>query len=91
MLDTNLIGRLRDYSDDVCRVMTQPNVPFTNTLAEQIVRMPKKSPGCFGTPQGAAAYCIIRSYCATMRKQGANIFASLVATFKGEPPQPSFG
>lgn len=30
---TNLIGRLRDYRDDVWRFMTQPGVPFTNNLA----------------------------------------------------------
>jgi transposase len=57
---TNLIGRLRDYSDDVWRFMTQPNVPFTNNLAEQAVRMPKvkqKVSGCFRTPEGAATYC----------------------------------
>jgi len=90
---TNLIGRLRDYSDDVWRFMTQPNVPFTNNLAEQTVRMPKvkqKVSGCFRTDQGAKDYCIIRSYCDTMRKQGGNIFESLVATFKGATPQPSF-
>ncbi|MBK9441054.1 MAG: IS66 family transposase [Comamonadaceae bacterium] len=90
---TNLIGRLRNYSDDVWRFMTQPNVPFTNNLAEQTVRMPKvkqKVSGCFRTPQGAKDYCVIRSYCATMHKQGANIFESLVAAFKGAPPQPSF-
>lgn len=91
---TNLIGRLRDYSDDVWRFMTQPNVPFTNNLAEQTVRMPKvkqKVSGCFRTLQGAQTYCVIRSYCATMHKQGANIFESLVAAFKGTPLQPSFG
>lgn len=91
---TNLIGRLRDYSDDVWRFMTQPDVPFTNNLAEQTVRMPKvkqKVSGCFRTPQGAHNYCVIRSYCATMHKQGANIFESLVAAFKGQAPQPSFG
>ena len=90
---TNLIGRLRDYSDDVWRFITQPNVPFTNNLAEQTVRMPKvkqKVSGCFRTPQGAKNYCIIRSYCATMHKQRANIFESLVAAFKGATPQPSF-
>lgn len=90
---TNLIGRLRDYSDDVWRFMTQPNVPFTNNLAEQTVRMPKvkqKVSGCFRTLQGAKNYCVIRSYCATMHKQGANIFDSLVAAFKGATPQPSF-
>jgi len=27
---------------------------------------------------------------ATMQKQGANVFESLVAAFNGAPPQPSF-
>ena len=91
---TNLIGRLRDYSDDIWRFMTRPDVPFTNNLAEQTVRMPKvkqKVSGCFRTPQGAKTYCVIRSYCATMHKQGVNVFESLVVAFKGAPPQPSFG
>ena len=91
---TNLIGRLVDYSGDVWRFMTQANVPFTNNLAEQTVRMPKvkqKVSGCFRTLQGAQTYCVIRSYCATMHKQGANIFESLVAAFNGKPPQPNFG
>jgi transposase len=90
---TNLIGRLRDYSDDVWRFMTQPDVPFTNNLAEQTVRMPKvkqKVSGCFRTPLGAQTYCVIRSYCATMQKQGGNVFESLVAAFNGAPPQPRF-
>jgi len=91
---TNLIGRLRDYSDDVWRFMTQRDVPFTNNLAEQTVRMPKvkqKVSGCFRTLAGAQTYCVIRSYCATMHKQGVNVFESLVAAFSGVPPQPSFG
>lgn len=74
--------------------MTQPNVPFTNNLAEQTVRMSKvkqKFSGCFRTLPGAQTYCFIRSYCATMHKQGANVFDSLVAAFKGAPPQPYFG
>jgi transposase len=89
----NLIARLRHYSDDVWRFMTQADVPFTNNLAEQTVRMPKvkqKVSGCFRTLQGAQAYCVIRSYCTTMHKQGVNVFAALVATLKGEPLQPSF-
>ena len=91
---TNLIGRLRDYREDVWRFMTQPDVPFTNNLAEQTVRMPKvkqKVSGCFRTLPGAQTYCVIRSYCATMHKQGANVFESLVAAFNGAPAQPCFG
>ena len=58
---TNPIGRLRDYSDDVWRFMTQAHVPFTNNLAEQAVRMPKvkqKVSGCFRTLRGAQTYCV---------------------------------
>jgi transposase len=91
---TNLVGRLRDYTDDVWRFMTHPDVPFTNNLAEQTVRMPKvkqKVSGCFRTLPGAQTYCVIRSYCATMHKQGVNVFESLVAAFKGATPQPCFG
>ena len=91
---TNLIVRLLDYRDDVWRFMTQAGVPFTNNLAEQAVRMPKvkqKVSGCFRTPEGSKTYCVIRSYCATMHKQGANIFESLVAAFQGSTPQPNYG
>ena len=74
--------------------MTDPGVPFTNNLAEQAVRMPKvkqKVSGCFRTIEGAHTYCVIRSYTATLHKQGADIFDALVCTFKGAPPQPTFG
>lgn len=70
------------------------HVPFTNNLAERAVRMPKgkqKVSGCFRTLQGVKTYCVIRSYCATLHQQGANIFDSLVAAFKGARPQPGFG
>ena len=90
----NLIGRLREYADDVWRFMEQPDVPFTNNIAEQAVRMPKvkqKVSGCFRTTQGADTFCTIRSYLATMHKQGARIFESLVHTFRGSPPQPNLG
>lgn len=89
----NLLKRLREYADDVWRFMAEPDVPFTNNIAEQAVRMPKvkqKISGCFRTVEGADAYCVIRSYLATMHKQGANLYDALVQAFKGSPPQPSF-
>ena len=79
--------------------MTQPDVLFNNNLAEQTVSMPKikikikikqKVSGCFRKLPGAQNYCAIRSYCATMHKQGGNVFQSLVAAFKDAPPQPCF-
>jgi transposase len=90
---TNLLGRLRQYSDEVWRFMLEPDVPFTNNVAEQAVRMPKvkqKVSGCFRTLQGAQTYSVIRSYAATMHKQGANIFESLAAALNGNTPAPRF-
>ncbi len=90
---TNLLGRLRQYSDEVWRFMLEPDVPFTNNVAEQAVRSPKvkqKVSGCFRAPQGAQTYSVIRSYAATMHKQGANIFESLAAAFNGNTPAPRF-
>jgi transposase len=89
----NLLHRLREHADDVWRFMTEPAVPFTNNVAEQAVRMPKvkqKISGCFRTTEGADTFCIIRTYLATMHKQGADLFDALLHTFAGSAPQPSF-
>jgi transposase len=89
----NLLLRLRLYADDVWRFATDHNVPFTNNLAEQAVRMPKvkqKISGGFRTKNGADTFCTVRSYLATMHKQGANLFHALTLTFQGQPPQPRF-
>jgi transposase len=90
---TNLLGRLREHADDVWRFARHSNVPFTNNLAEQAVRMPKvkqKISGGFRTERGAKNFCVIRSYLATMRKQGVNLFDALTSTFQGNAPQPRF-
>ena len=90
---TNLLGRLRKYTDDVLRFISDPAVPFTNNLAEQAVRMPKvkqKISGGFRTQAGAKNFCAIRSYIATMRKQGMNVFSTLTSAFQGNVPQPHF-
>lgn len=89
----NLWRRLRDHADDVLRFTTDPLVPFSNNLAEQAIRMPKvklKIAGCFRTPEGAQAFCTIRSYLATLQKQHFDLFSSLVQVFKGNIPSPRF-
>jgi len=88
----NLLHRLRRYADDV-RFMTDSGVPFTNTLAEQAVRMSKvtqKVSGCFRTRVGARAFCTIPSHLDTLRKQGIHPFRALTQTFQGKVPQPRF-
>lgn len=90
---TNLLIRLRDYADQVWRFLTHPNVPFTNNLAEQAMRMSKvkqKVSGCFRTFLGLQHFCRIRSYCATLTKQAIPLFDALVQTFLLRPTQPSF-
>jgi transposase len=89
----NLIDRLRLHADDVWRFMTDHHVPFSNNIAEQAVRMPKvkqKISGGFRTQAGLETFCTIRSYLATLHKQGNNLFLALTLTFQGSPPQPRF-
>ena len=88
---TNLLKRLRDYSQDVWRFMSDEGVPFTNNLAEQALRMSKvkqKISGCFRTAHGADTFFTIRSYLATMHKQKGNLFACLVSVFNRQTIQP---
>ena len=91
---TNLLRRLREYREEVLRFLSDPEVPFTNNIAEQAVRMPKvkqKISGCFRTFDGAAAFCTIRSYLETLRKQGVDLLHALVQSFQGKTPQPTMG
>lgn len=89
----NLLHRLRIHADDVWRFASDPNVPFTNNLAEQAIRMPKvkeKVSGGFRTESGLSDFCTVRSYLHTLQKQGINLFSSLEQAFNGNVPQPRF-
>ncbi|MEY2333361.1 IS66 family transposase [Acidithiobacillus ferrianus] len=91
---TNLLRRLREHTGDVLRFLSDQEVPFTNNLTEQAVRMPKvkqKISGCFRTFDGAAAFCTIRSYLETLRKQRIDLLQALVQSFRGETPDPAMG
>ncbi len=63
----NLLTRLRKYRDDVWRFACEKDVPFTNNLAKQALRMAKvkqKISGGFRTSEGANTFFILRSYLA---------------------------
>ena len=67
-------------------------VPFDNNLAERDLRMMKvkqKVSGCFRTTPGARAFCRIRSYISTMKKQGHNVIAALKSVFLGAHQLPA--
>lgn len=78
----NLLLRLHRFKDDALRFLVDFEVPFTNNLAEQALRMMKvkmKISGGFRTPEGAQAFAALRSVIATARKQGLNILKALAA------------
>jgi len=87
----NLLTRFSDFEDAVLAFLHDINVPFTNNLAEQDIRMIKvrlKISGCFRTVQGAEHFARIRSYFSTARKQGRNILDAITDAIKGNPFMP---
>jgi transposase len=84
----NLLDALLGRAEDVLAFLDDLTLPFTNNLAERDLRMIKvqqKISGTFRSCEGATAFCIIRSYLSTMKKQGRSMLASLAAVFDGTP------
>lgn len=87
----NLLSRLERHAKQVWRFVVDHRVPFTNNQAERDIRMPKlkqKVSGCFRTVGGLQAFCIIRSYLATLRKQRRPLMTALALSFAGHVPSP---
>ena len=53
-------------------------------------RVQQKVSGSFRSEAGVTAFCRIRGYLSTLRKQGLDLLVSLQATLSGHPIYPSF-
>lgn len=89
----NLLTRLSKHQDAVLRFLEDFSVPFDNSQAARDIRMVKgqqKISGGFRSLAGAEAFCRIRGYVSTLRKQGAHVLTALERALAGHPVSPAF-
>ena len=82
----NLVERLISKREAVLAFAFNPEVPFTNNLAERDIRPVKvkqKISNCFRTFTGAETYARIEGFISTARKNHRNVFSELCTTFEG--------
>jgi transposase len=83
----NLHKCLLERESEVLLFLKRPDVPFTNNLAEQGVRMIRlyqKISGCARTLDGARRFARVRSFVDTAKKQGKKVLLVLKEALEGK-------
>ena len=87
-LPNNLLDAPLQRAENVLHFLDDLSVPCTNNQAERdllMIKVQQKISGTFRSIEDATAFCIIRSYLSTMRKQGRSMFGAIAAVFAGTP------
>lgn len=87
----NLLARLDTHRDEVLRYAHDLRIPFTNNGSESDIRPLKirlKIAGCLRTMTGAEAFCRLRSYLSTARKNNQSAYQALRMLHDGNPWTP---
>jgi transposase len=84
----NLLDRFIEHKERILRFLIDLRVPFENNQAERDIRMMKfqqKISGTFRATQGAEAFCRIRAYISTIRKNDLPVLEGIRAALQGTP------
>jgi transposase len=73
----NLVERLEKLQQETLRYLHDFQVPFDNNL-----RVQQKVSGSFRSYQGALAFCRIRRYISTIRKQSLSVIDAIMNAFE---------
>lgn len=84
----NLLERLRTHAQEILAFAHDFNIPFDNNQAERDLRMMKvqqKISGTFRNVIGARAFCRMRGFISTCRKQNFNVLDALECVLLDKP------